>query len=326
MGTFFTIVGIVGILLVCIAYLKYTATKGMEGFQTVSTSPGLLTLKPTLWWFVDDETNARSWWDFGARNSRKPNRGYLQVALEAAQATQAFDFQVVPLLGRAAVRRVLLEAGEPMPPHVDQLPAKIWRQWAMANLLAAKGGLVMVGDSTLCVGPSFAPRINGAACAMFGITPNEPRAIPGAIVPPAAWVGWAVRPHHPVWDVAAATWNRLAAAGPTSWSAAEARRIEETIWSQQQQKTFVTLQDAEGSRKVDGTQMTTEDFLQKQVNPLDPKIVLDANALYVVMDGDALVRDYRYSWFVRMSRQQIMESNFYWAVLAKKHMVRLSQQ
>ncbi len=71
--------------------------------------------------------------------------------------------------------------------------------------------------------------------------------------------------------------------------------------------------------------MTTEDFLQKQVNPLDPKIVLDANALYVVMDGDALVRDYRYSWFVRMSRQQIMESNFYWAVLAKKHMVRLSQ-
>jgi hypothetical protein len=273
---------------------------------------------------VDDETNARSWWDFGARNSRKPNRGYIQVALEAAQATQAFDFQIVPLVGRDAVRRVIMEAGEEMPSHVNQLPAKIWRQWVLTNLLAAKGGLVMVGDSTLCVGPSFAPRINGAACGMFGIAPEEPKAVPGAPVPPASWVGWAVRPHHPVWDVAATAWNRLAAAGPTAWSAAEARRIGESIWTMQHRHAPQYFQDAEGSRKANGTQLTAEDFLQKQVNPLDPKTVLSANTLYIVLDGDSLVRDYRYSWFVRMSREQIMESNFYWAVLSKKYMNRLS--
>jgi hypothetical protein len=311
---FLILVGIVGIVLL----------QKQEGFQTVSTSPGLLTLRPKLWWIVDDETNGRNWWDFGARNSRKPNRGYLEVALEAALATQAFDFDVQPLIGRDAVAQVIRESGEPMAAYVEQLPAKLWRQWAMANLLAAKGGLVMIGDSTLCVGPSFGPLVKDADAAVFGITPEEPRAIPGvATVPPANWVGWAVRPHHPVWDIAANTWNRVVNAGPTAWSAAEARRIEEHIWSMQKIKEPAVFQVAEGSRKADGTQLTTEDFLGKQVNPLDPKTDLDSDVLYVPMDGDALVREYRYSWFVRMSKAQILESNFYWASLAKAHLPRL---
>jgi hypothetical protein len=273
--------------------------KKREGFQSFS-------LKPTLWWFVDDETNARKWWDFGARNSRKPNRGYLEVALDAVKATQK-DFHIVPLIGRAAVSQVLLEAGETVS-HAEQLPAKIWRQWALANLLAVKGGLAMVGDSTLCVG-SFAPLVKDTQCAMFGITPNEARALPGADVPPAQWVGWSLHPHQPVWDVAANTWNKLAAAGPTTWSAAEARRLEEHIWSMQKLKSPKLLQ-VEGSRKADGMELTPEDFLGKR----NLKLV---DVLYVPMDGDALVRSYRYSWFVRMSKEQILESNFYWATLAK---------
>ncbi len=311
-------VSVIILLIGVFAYMAYHMMGGTEGFQV---SPGLLTLRPTLWWFVDDETNARSWWDFGARNSRLPNRGYLQVALQAARVTQGADFDVVPLLGRAAVSRVLMDAGATVPPHLDQLPATIWRQWALANLLAAKGGLVMVGDSTLCVGPSFGGLTRQANCAMFGITPEEPRAIPAAVVPPASWVGWAATPHCPVWDFAASTWTRVVAAGPTSWSAAEARKLGEKIWATQKLKTPAVFQMAEGSRKADGTQLTAEDFLQKAVNPLDPKTILDTETVYVPMDGDALVRDYRYSWFVRLSAEQILASNFYWAVLAKKYLV-----
>jgi hypothetical protein len=297
-------------VLVGIFYLK----PRQEGFQSQ------ISLHPTLWWFVDDETNARKWWDFGARNSRKPNRGYLEVALEVVKATQWRDFQIVPLLGRAAVSQVLAEAGETVSPHIQQLPATIWRQWAMANLLAVKGGLAMMGDSTLCVGPSFATVTTGTQCAVFGITPNESRALPGADVPPAQWVGWSLHPHQPVWDVAATTWNALVAAGPTAWSAAEARRLEEHIWTQQALKSPKRFQAAEGSRKADGTEWTPEDFLGKQ-NPVDPKVVLDPAVLYIPMDGDTLVRSYRYSWFVRMSKAQILESNFYWAMLAKEQLI-----
>ncbi len=326
METFFSIVILLVVVVGCMTYIKYTQDKRpfAEHFESVSTTPGLLTLKPTLWWFVDDEVNARSWWDFGARNSREPNRGYLQVALQAAQATQAFDFTVVPLVGRAAVAQVIKEAGENVPPYLDQLPAKLWRQWAVANLAATKGGLVMVGDSTLCVGPSFGPLVKDADCAVFGISADEPRAVPGmTALPPAPWVAWAKRPHTPCWDIAASTWNRLVAAGPTAWSAAEARRIAEKIWATQRLKNPAHFQDAEGSRKADGTELTPEDFLQKQTNPVDPKTTLSPATFYITMDGDALVRDYRYGWFARMSREQILASNFYWATLAKKHMSRL---
>jgi hypothetical protein len=285
----------------------------------VGSTGTTLQLKPTLWWFVDDETNARSWWDFGARNSTQPNRGYLEIALKAAQATQAFDFKVVPLLGREAVSKVIRESGGDVPPRIRELPAPIWRQWALAALLATKGGLAMVGDSTLCIGPSFGPLTNGVEAAVFGITSDEPRAIPGARVAPASWVGWAARPHTPVWDIAASTWTRLVEAGPTSWSAAEARGIQFKIWATQKLKEPVLYQVQEGSRRTDGIEITREDLLMKTAVPADPKIAMSPETVYVVMDGDALVRDYRYGWFVRMSAEQIFASNFVWAALATKH-------
>ena len=314
---------VIGSLVVLVVVVVLYFRQRTEGFQTVSTTPGMLSLKPTLWWFVDDETNARSWWDFGARNSRKPNRGYLQVALEAVYATQAFDFQVVPLLGREAVAQIIREAGERVPASLRQLPAPLWREWAFSNLLAARGGLVMVGDSTLCVGPSFSTATNNVDCAVFGITKEESRAIPGADVAPANWVGWAVRPHMPIWDIAATAWTRVASAGPTAWSAAEARRVSEKVWATQKLKNPPRFPAAEASRKENGTELTAEDFLQKQVVAHAPKPTLPSSVLYVAIDGDTLVRDYRYGWFVRMSREQILESNFFWAELAKQHQTRL---
>jgi hypothetical protein len=238
-------------------------------------------------------------------------------------ATQAFDFKIVPLLGREAVSKVLREAGEKVPAGIRQLPATLWRQWALAALLAAKGGLAMVGDSTLCIGPSFGPLTHSVESALFGITSAEPRAIPGARVAPANWVGWAARPHTPVWDIAASAWTRMVEAGPTSWSAAEARGTQFKIWATQKLKKPTVYQIQEGSRRYDGKEITREDLLMKNAKPADPKIELSPETVYVVMDGDALVRDFRYGWFARMSADQILQSNFVWADLARKHQSRL---
>jgi hypothetical protein len=281
-------------------------------------------MRPTLWWFVDDETNARNWWDFGARNSKLPNRGYLQVALESLMATQTFDFDIHVLLGREAVSDVLRAGGAMVPAGIQQLPVALWRQWAVANLLAEKGGLAMVGDSTLCVGPSFGPLVKGAEAAVFGISSDISRAVPGdSDVPPAPWVGWAARPHTAVWDIAASHWTRLVAAGPTGWSAAEARRMYGEVWAVQKRQGVVHFQAADGGRRNDGIERTLEDLFMKVAVPADPKIVLSPAVVYVPADGDALIRDRRYAWFVRMSKAQILASDFVWADLAKKHRVRL---
>jgi hypothetical protein len=90
------------------------------------------------------------------------------------------------------------------------------------------------------------------------------------------------------------------------------------VWEIQASKGVQSLQAADGSRRRDGLELTREDLLMKKADPVDPKTVLSPAVVFVSMDGDALVRDYRYAWFVRMSRDQIMESNFVWAALAKK--------
>ena len=295
-----------------------------EGFQTVQTigSVEFLSTRPTLWWVVDDDTNGRAWWDFGARNSHAPNRGYLQVAQEALYATQAIDFNIQPLIGRAAVSKAIIAGGgaSPSDAEVRMLPATLWRQWALANLLSCRGGLVMMGDSTLCVGPSFTPVISNKRCAVFGISADEPRAVPGSEVAPAPWVGWAAGPHTATWDAAADVWNRLVAAGPTSWSAAEARKVAGKVWLLQRETgDIASVQVAEGGRWPTGVERTLEDFLMRTSDDTQ----LHAETVYVPMDGDRVVRDRRYAWFARMSRDQILAADFVWANLARRHLSRL---
>ncbi len=275
--------------------------------------------KQVMWWFVDNETNSRNWWDFGARNSHLPNRGYLELALECAQRTQGAQFSIRPLLGRQAVSEVLREAGVKIPDGIDSVPVGLWRQWVIANLCAAKGGLAVCGDCTLFIGPAIAPSLTSVSAAAFGIYPDDPRAVPGSETAPAPWMGWSGLPHHSSWDIAAEAWTRILGAGPTSWSAAEARRENLNIWNFQKLKGIQVLQSIEAGRNSDGSERTLEDLFGREAGSGSP---IPAGAVYVPMDSDKLVRMYKYAWFVRMSKQQILESKFVWADLAHQVMIR----
>ncbi len=285
-----------------------------ESFQT-----GALLGQQNLWWIVDSETNSRNWWDFGARNSQQPNKGYLKLALDCVKKTQGMDFTIHVLLGRDAVHKMLVDAGASIPQHANTMPIAVWRQWAIASILVLKGGLAVMGDSTLCVGPSFAPYVLNVDAAVFGMNSNEASALPGSErVGPSPWVAWSSKPFHPGWKYAAEKWNEIASAGPTAWTAAVARRENLMIWDTQKTMGVSLIQDAEGSRNPDGSERTLEDLFAREITPQDPKTILLPGTVYVPFDGDTLARTYRYGWFVRMSEGQIIESEFVWAGLVKK--------
>lgn len=310
------------LLIVIIIQFSRGSRKSKEMLEDAGTNLTFLSLRPNLWWFVDDEINARNWWDFGARNSKQPNRGYLQIALDVVKKTQGVDFSIHPLIGRDQVTAVLRAAGAKVPKEVNALPATLWRQWAIANLAAYKGGLVMVGDSTLCVGPSFGPVTKNYSAAVFGIFPEEIRAnaydVPGSVQPPAPWVAWANGPNQTAWMTAASEWTRLVGAGPTGWTAAEIRKKSLSIWTLQVVKDISHIPEADGGRRLDGYERNLEDLLGRVTDSEDEIQTLPSSVLYVPMDGDRLVRSAEYAWFVRMSPQQILESPFAWATIAKK--------
>lgn len=305
---------IMAVIVTVMVYLKTKLRCQTRQESFVDTVLG----KPNLWWIVDSEVNSRHWWDFGARNSAVPNKGYLKVALDCLKKTQSRDFSIQVLSGREAVRAVLQSAGVQMPESVNSMPIAIWRQWAIANLLASKGGLAMMGDSTLCIGPALYPHVSGIDAATFGIYPSEASALPGSEqVGPAPWVGWSKRPAHPGWRLAAEKWNAIALAGPTAWTAADARRENLLIWTEQTHAGVQVLQGVEASRNPDGSERTLEDLFERDSKPQDPKTVIAPETVYIAYDGDALSRMYRYAWFLRMSEDQILESHFIWASLAK---------
>lgn len=271
-------------------------------------------LKPNLMWFVDDENNARSWLDFGGRNTTEPNRGYLQIALKRLRETQGGDFNIRPLIGRDAVLAQIKNA----PADAKRLPPALWRRWAIANLLNCHGGLVIDGDSTLMVGPSFKPYLAGVAAAAFGITSDEAIVSPStALAPgPAPYVGWASAANHPAWAHAADIWGRLVARGAQAWSSAEARRTYMTVFEAQRSKGLQVIREAEASRIPDGRPRALEDLFGRVSDPADPKTELTSGAVYVPYDGDELARRYEFNWFLRLSPQQIKESDLVWARLA----------
>jgi hypothetical protein len=316
------LIAVVALYMVGVRILK-SRESFMSGIQSafISNEPAItandFTLKPKLWWFMDDELNSRKWDDYGSRKSNNPNRGYLELALDCVRATQSANFDVRALVGRRAVSAAIEEHGGRIPSGVYQMPVALWRQWAMAGLLTHCGGLAVVGDSVLCVGPSFAPLIANVRDAVFGIDPDEIRAVPGFDVGPAPWVGWASLPHTVGWEGALLQWNEICAAGPTAWNNAIATRVDLVIAMAQKDKGVAFLQGADGGRRADGRVRTLGDILGSVVSLKEAQASLRPGTVYVPMDGDALARSAEFGWFNRMSVKQILESSFLWAVLAR---------
>lgn len=299
----------VTVLCLVVAFLSYYRRK-------YSNDPFIdfISSKPTLWWFVDAEPNARNWWDFGARRSVEPNRGYLQVSRESLKKSQGDDFIIRDLIGRTEVMRILKNPN-PMALH---LPPALWRQWAMSNILFEKGGLVMDGNSTLTVGPSFLPLVRNEAACCFGIHPEEPVASPTtAIAPgPSPYVAWSLTGSHPAWKVAAERWNALVARGPTAWSAAVCRRSELAVWDEQKQKGITVIREADGSRLASGKLRTLDDLFGRASDTKDPRLDLLPNNVFVSFDGDQLERRYEFNWILVLSGDEIKASNLLWVKLA----------
>jgi hypothetical protein len=270
--------------------------------------PSLPLVKPALYWFVDAEPNTRKWWDFHGRRSVTPNRGYLEVALDALNRTQGSKFNIVPLVGRMATMEMI---GDPLRKAID-LPPALWRAYVISSLCAKKGGLVLDGNSVLTVGPTFT--VSGAA-AMFGTDHDEPVA-GGAGPGPDQYIGYAAAAGHPAWIFALREYEHLVERGPQAWTAAIARRMPRTLWETQKTLGMTVVREADGSRLPDGSLRQLEDYFGRLSVPENPRQALAKNAVYVAYDGDMLERRYEFTWFLRLSPEDIKTSDLMWAQYA----------
>jgi len=278
-----------------------------EVFQTL---PKAVDPRPTLWFVLDDQANSRRWISFEDRNARASNRGYPELALQAAFKTQE-AFRIEVLEGRKAVADKITI---PLPTNYEQLPPKLWKGLSRAALLASQGGLYVDGDSVLFTGPSMMERVKGVEAALFGVNPDEPRVSPTtAVAPgPSSYMGWAAYAHHPVWKLAANEWSAVVAPGAPSYASAMAQRVDQEIMLHQRENGATVLREPEGTRRTDGTLLTMEDFWGRT------KLHIDSSVVYIAVDGEALERSTQFQWALRLSPDQLLKSDVVWVQLAKK--------
>jgi hypothetical protein len=298
-----------GTLIACLIAAGVLVRYRAEVFQSL---PKAVDPRPVLWFVLDDQANGRRWTTFEDRNARASNRGYTELALQAAYKTQG-AFRIEVLEGRTAVLQRITSA---VPDHADQLPPKLWKGWSRAALLASQGGLYVDGDSVLFTGPALFPQVQSLEAALFGVNPDEPRVSPTtAVAPgPSSWVGWARSAHQPVWELATQEWATVLAGGTRAEGAAVAQRVDQEIMLHQREAGAVVLREPEGTRRADGTILTAEDVWGRTALPLDPSVA------YIAVDGETLERSTQLQWALRLSPSQLLESDVVWVQLAKKAM------
>lgn len=270
--------------------------------------------KPQIWWYVDDsQTNSREWLDWGDRETVEPNEPYLRICLAKTRGLWSYEFDIVPLIGREAVVNRVRAAGGAIPSGWGEVPPALWMAWARAALLSAEGGLWLDGSVLpMADGRSVWRRTvgSGKSAIVFGWDPTEAVAAGAVAASPAA--GWAASAGHPVWSGLAHDIGALIGAGAQSWSSAEARNALRNLWDRHCTGGAVFVdRAAEVSRDKYGRRLELDTLL----GTTDWTAGSLTDGMWVPLpDGrDSLERTVPYQWFLRLSEEQIRESQFVWA-------------
>lgn len=273
---------------------------------------------PILWWVVDDmEGNARMWLDWGARLLKQPNAPFLSIHLRKVKELHKDTFDVVPLLGRAEVHRVLREHGVNVPAEADIAPGWLWRAWSSAQMVCYVGGL-WVDSYSLFLKP-ITPLLATSKALRFGTDPDEERLGKNGSVGSDTNVLWGFEEGCGLWQSYAQDLNRLMKGGPLSWNAAKIRRAIRYLQDKHLAGQISVERSAEWTRFSNGKAIQLTDLLDRYIEG-ETELPTD-KAYYVPLTNEDLNRKIPTQWFLRMSEKQLLNSEFLWSQLAKRQIV-----
>jgi hypothetical protein len=177
-------------------------------------------------------------------------------------------------------------------------------------MLAHLGGLWLDGSVLLlATGADIQRRLTHAAMS-FGTDPDE--SLLSKDTAPGRSAGWAAAPGHPMWVGLAKDIGAVIRAGDQSWSSFEARRSLRYLMDIYKGPID---RRAEVSRSVYGKRLNYEDLFETTDLPTG---TTDGGLWVPLPDGrDKMSTASAFLWFTRLSEEQILESHFNWARLAR---------
>lgn len=276
---------------------------------------------PTLWIYVDDsEVNARDWLDFGARSSRVINVPFLNLCFESCVKANGGLYRV-EVIGGLSDLAVRLGGWSQLPTPLQNPSAPVREaelNWIRAAVLSKFGGL-WVTPSTLwlrSIGELPKDRV-----VLFGSDEEVTYVGKAGSPTPALRVAWSPMPGHPIW----VQWEAKVRERLERYStASEFRRDEMTDAADAIREAAAAGQPievrptAELSRKgAAGRRIELEDLLSAGQEG-DIPFGIPADAVYVPVPWPELKERRFFGWFLRMSEEQILESDLVISTLFRK--------
>ena len=275
--------------------------------------------KPVIWLYYDNsDVNARHWADFGARSSRALNIPFLNLCYETIVKQNQNEYRI-EVIGGLQGAAELLGGWEHLPPGLRDPIAPVNEaemNYLRAAILAKHGGLWLSPYCVCMKGFGVLPKDKAI---FFGTDLEETYAGKQGTHVPGFRALWSPYPHHPMFDEwTAVTYSRVAQKrggeqirGDVKWDFV--RFTKEYV------HTGLLIDPAvEGMRKKNGKRIQLEDLLASGTDgnlPFD----LCAYTVYVPFPWTELRDREMFGWFLRISEQQIMESD-----LAVKYLLEKS--
>jgi hypothetical protein len=269
--------------------------------------------KPVLWLYYDtSDVNSQWWYDFGGRSSRALNKPFLNLCYETIVIQNKNTYRIEVINGLAGLASLLgLDA---MPSGLKNMIAPVNEAeltWIRAAVLAKFGGL-WLDPYSVCIKP-FGP-LDPKTVVFYGTDLNETYGGKEGTVVPGFRCIWSGVPAHPLFvEWAEIAKARLEAKG----GGQQIRRDANWDWVSLSSKYDGLVVDyaAEGGRKQGGKRLELEDILASGTEGKLPFPVPPTTVYIPVLWPELRDREI-FGWFLRMSEDQIMESD-----IAVRHLI-----
>ena len=260
---------------------------------------------PVVWIYLNNsDVNSRSWYDFMSRSSRVMNLPFLNLCYETIVRHTKTQFRVEVISGLPDLAG-RLGGWEALPEPLRNPEAFVngpEMNWIRAAVLAKFGGL-WVSPSTIWIGdikPLPKDRV-----VFFGMNVEETYATKTSL--PAFDVVWSPKPEHPVWlewekNVRERLNFRLRGGG-----AGEHEDFENTMKQFPDQIQVIRLPEI--SRKGPNRRRIELEDLITTTGRTHASFHIPEDAVYLPIPLEELMQREKFSWFLRMSEDQILSSD-----------------
>jgi hypothetical protein len=259
---------------------------------------------PTIWIYVDDtDVNSRWWADFGARSSRVYNLPFLNLCYQTIVKACGEHYHVEVIGGLADAERRL--GFLPTPMRNKRLPLREEEMTYLKVAFLEKFGGLWMGPATIAL--REIPVLPNDKVVLFGSDPLETYAGSKGTYLPNQHAMWSPHAQHPFFT----EWKTILEERLERQSTGKEIRNDKNwdiLFVGTGKQNVIVMPHAELTRKKTGRKIELEDLLAAGTDghlPFD----LHPETIYVPFPWPELLERRMFGWFLRMSEDQILESD-----------------